>query len=586
VLIGFAPAASSGPVNGKQLELALLPPVSPFGFRALGFRPKELTAESRGLRAGVSRRARRAWSTTMRAMRATLGLLLLWTSAFSLMKGTTLTTEVLAVDGGQIGGVVDRGVRVFKGIPYAAPPIGERRWTAPQPVVPWTDVRDATQFGAECPQTQYPSASVYARPLQPQSEDCLFLNVWTTASGKEQQPVFVWIHGGALTRGSSTSDVRDGVPLARKGVVLVSMNYRLGPLGYVAHPALSAESPQRSSGNYGVLDQIAALRWVQRNIAAFGGDPARVTIGGESAGSWSVNTLVASPLAKGLFIRAIGQSGGRFSRTPHLTEDRGSQQSAEKVGVAFGKALGADSAAALRAIPVDRVIAQAVRTQENVDGWVLPDEIRTLFAEKKHNTVPVIVGSNADEMTTLGGAGNAPATLEELRKRLAQQYGEHAAAFEAAYGVKTEADIAPALLAAGRDTTFSSHMRHWARYTTAAGSQAYLYYFNYTPPHPRARELRAFHASELPYVFNVVPSSDPREANFAYADSDRRLAEAMSNYWINFIKTGNPNGSTLPRWPVYDMASEPYLEFGATIKTGEHLLKRELDFLELALARK
>jgi para-nitrobenzyl esterase len=525
----------------------------------------------------------------MRSMRATVPfvLTLVWLSALLSMNAAThAESEVVRVDGGEIGGAVDRGVRVFKGIPFAAPPVGELRWKPPQPVRPWTGVRDASQFGAECPQTQYPSSSVYVHPLQPQGEDCLFLNVWTTAKANERQPVFVWVHGGALTRGSSISDIRDGVPLARKGVVLVSLNYRLGALGYLAHPALSAESPHRSSGNYGVLDQIAALQWVQKNIAAFGGDPSRVSIGGESAGSWSVNALVASPLAKGLFIRAIGQSGGRFSRTPHLTEDRGSQQSAENAGRAFANALAADSASALRVLPVERVIAQAIRTQENVDGWVLPDEIRTLFADRKHNNVPVIVGSNADEMTSLGGGGNAPTTMEEFRKRLAQQYGEHAAAFETAYGVKSEADIATALLAVGRDTTFSSHMRSWARMTAAAGSPAYLYFFTYAPPHPRARELRAFHASELPYVFNVVPSSDPREQGFSYTDRDRTLANAMSDYWVNFIKTGNPNGKGLPQWPAYSADSEPYLEFGSTIKAGQHLLKRELDFLETALARR
>ena len=501
------------------------------------------------------------------------------------MTVTTAPTETVRVEGGQIVGTLDRGVRVFKGIPYAAPPVGALRWRPPQPVVPWSGVRDASQYGAECPQTQYQGGSVYIRPLQPQSEDCLFLNVWTTATAGGRLPVFVWIHGGGLTRGSSTSDVRDGVPLALKGVVLVSLNYRLGALGYLAHPELSAESPHKSSGNYGVLDQIAALEWVQKNIAAFGGDPGRVTIGGESAGAWSVNTLLASPLAKGLFIRAIAQSGGRFSRTPHLTEDRGSQQSAERVGLAFVKNLGAASLAELRALPAEKILAPAIRVQENVDGWVLPDEIRTVFAEKKQNNVPVIVGSNADEMTTLGGAANAPTTLEEFRKRIAQLYGDSVAEFESAYGVKSEADITRALLAGSRDTTFSSHMRTWARMTTAAGTNAFLYFFSYVPPHPRANELRAFHASEIPYVFNVVPSSDPREAGFAYSDRDRALAAAMSDYWVNFIKTGNPNGSGLIEWPAYDFAKEPHLEFGATIKADTQLLKRELDFIDKAFAR-
>jgi para-nitrobenzyl esterase len=494
--------------------------------------------------------------------------------------------EVVRTENGQVRGFTDRGVRVFKGIPYASAPVGMLRWKPPQPAASWTGVRDALSYGAECPQTQYPGASVYIRPLQPQSEDCLFLNVWTTASAGDERPVLVWIHGGALTKGSGISDVRDGVPLAKKGVVLVSMNYRLGALGYLAHPELTAESPQKASGNYGVLDQIAALTWVQKNISAFGGDPARVTIGGESAGSWSVNTLVASPLAKGLFIRAVGASGGRFSRTPHLTDDRGSQISSEKVGLAFAKTLGAASLAEMRALSAATIAAAAVRTQETVDGWVLPDEIRTIFAEKRHHNVPVIVGSNADEMTSLGGGANAPATLEEFRKRIAQQYGELAPQFEEAYGVRTERDIVPALLAAGRDTTFSSHMRTWARMTTAAGSKAYLYYFAYQPPHPRAKELRAFHASEIPYVFNVVPSSDPREAGFAYTERDYALAKTMSDYWVNFITTGSPNGQGLTEWPAYDVEREPYLEFGNSVAVKNHLLKRELDFLEKALARR
>ena len=477
------------------------------------------------------------------------------------------------------------GARVFKGIPYAAPPVAGLRWKPPQPIVSWTGVRDASAFGAECPQTQYPSTSIYVRPLQRQSEDCLFVNVWTTATASARQPVLVWIHGGALTRGSGISDTRDGVPLARKGVVLVSLNYRLGPLGYLAHPELSAESPHRSSGNYGVLDQIAALQWVQKNIAAFGGDPARVTIAGESAGSWSVNTLVASPLAKGLFIRAIGESGGRFTRTPQLREDAG-MPSAESVGLALAKAVGADSLAALRSVSADTLVAAAgFRSQETVDGWVLPDEIRSIFAAKRHNNVPVIVGSNANEMTSLGGSALAAKSVDDFKKRVTQLYGEHASELALAYGVKTDADAPAATLALARDTTFSWHMRQWARATVDAGSNAFLYFFSHTPPSPRAAELGAFHAGEIPYVFNVIPSTDPREAGFTYTDTDRTLADTMSNYWINFVKSGNPNGPGLPEWPAYQRNTERYLEFAHPIKTGTKLLAGELDALDKALTQ-
>jgi len=477
--------------------------------------------------------------------------------------------DTVTVDGGRIAGTVDRGVRVFKGIPYAAPPVGPLRWRPPQAVVAWNGVRDASAFGAECPQTQYPAGSVYIRPIQTQSEDCLFLNVWTAAKAGDRKPVLFWIHGGALTKGSGISDTRDGVPLARKGVVLVSLNYRLGPLGYLAHPELTAESPQHSSGNYGVLDQIAALKWVQKHIAAFGGDPAAVTIAGESAGSWSVNTLVASPLARGLFIRAIGESGGRFDRTPLLNADRPVLPSAESVGVALARAAGAGSLAELRAVPADKLIEiSPFRAQENVDGWVLPDEIKTIFARKRHNNVPVIVGSNANEITSLLPGGRTP------------QGQPMSDEMKAAYGVTGDADAADALLASLRDTVFSLHMRSWARATVDAGSKAYLYYFTHVPPSPRARELKAFHAGELPYVFNVVPSKDPREAGFAYTDVNTRLADAMSSYWVNFATTGDPNGPGLPQWPVYNRNDEPYLEFGDTITVGHHLLKRELDYQE------
>ena len=497
------------------------------------------------------------------------------------------SNRIIDIEGGQVAGLLDRGVHVFKGIPYAAAPVGDGRWKPPRPVVPWSGVREASTFGHECPQAQYPAGSIFIRPLQPQNEDCLFLNVWTTADAGDQLPVLVWIHGGALTYGSSISDVRDGVPLAQKNVVLVSLNYRLGPLGYFAHPELSAESPQGSSGNYGVLDQIAALQWVQRNIERFGGDPAKVTIAGESAGSWSVNTLMASPLAAGLFRGAIGQSGGRFSRTPHLTDDRGSQASAERVGLTLARTLGADSLSALRQLPAESlVMIDGFRSQENVDGWVLPDEIRSIFEGGRHHNVPMIVGSTADEMSPFDLTQTAPRSIEELRRWTSKQFRDLASEFEVAYDVRSDTDAVRAFAEAARDTTFSSHMRNWARLVTAAGSKAFLYFFSYAPPAPQRGTLGAFHAGEIPYVFNVIPSTDPREAGFRYTDDDRRLADRMSSYWVNFVAAGDPNGPGLPFWMPYDPLTEPYLEFGAQITSGTHLLKPQLDFLDQALARR
>jgi para-nitrobenzyl esterase len=486
--------------------------------------------------------------------------------------------EAVSIADGRLIGITTDGVRSFRGIPYAAPPVGNLRWRPPQPSPMWEKPLDASTFGPECPQTQYPDGSVYIRPMRPLSEDCLTLNVWTTAKAGDNRPVFVWIHGGALTRGSSISDVRDGVPLAKRGIVLVSVNYRLGALGYLAHPELTAESPQHASGNYGVLDQIASLKWVQRNIAAFGGDPAKVTIGGESAGSWSVNTLVASPLAKGLFIRAIGESGGRFAGTPWLREDRPGMPSAENVGLALAKAVGATTLKDLRALPAEKLLdVPGFRTQETVDGWVLPAEARTIFLERRHNNVPVIVGQNLNEMTSLSGTRGMPTDMEGYRQRIRAQFGDLAGEFDRAYGVKSAQDIQDALLASARDTVFSVHMRAWARAAVNSDSKAYLYLWSHVPPSPRSRELGAFHASELPYVFNALKSGDAREAGFAWTAADQQLADQISSYWVNFITTGNPNGKDLPVWPAYDLAIEPYLNLGDPVRAGNHLFKAELD---------
>jgi para-nitrobenzyl esterase len=493
------------------------------------------------------------------------------------------STETIKVDGGLIAGTATDGVRSYKGIPFAAPPVGDLRWKPPQPVVAWQGVRQATDYGADCPQAPYPAGSLYASAPRPQSEDCLFLNVWTAAKSGERRPVMVWIHGGALTRGSGATRTYDGTSFARKGVVLVTINYRLGPLGYLAHPELTAESPNHSSGNYGVLDQIAALKWVQKNIVSFGGDPKRVTIFGESAGSWSVNVLVASPLTRGLFHRAIGESGGQFGPGAYLKEDRNKLTSGEKVGAAFAKAVGADSIKALRAVPAEKIVelfnsdgeARKFRTQPLVDGWVLPDEIRNIFAQGKQNDVPVIVGSNANEMTTLTNPAQVPKTIADYRKRVEPQYGEMLSEFEGAYPVKSDADVPAAWLASLRDVTFTLPMRTWARMTGTGKSKAYLYYFTHVPPNPNSKYLGAYHAGEIAYVFNNLNRQNP-----LLQEADSKLADTMCSYWVNFAIKGDPNGNGLPKWTPYNRDAEPYMDFGEKVQVRNHLLKEQLDFLE------
>jgi para-nitrobenzyl esterase len=480
-------------------------------------------------------------------------------------------SDVVKVDGGQISGVSENGVRVFKGIPFAAPPVGALRWKAPQPVMPWSGVKSADAFGAECMQLPYPANSPYASEARPTSEDCLYLNVWTTASAAEKRPVMVWIHGGAWTRGSGSTPTYDGEALAKRGVVVVTTNYRLGAFGFLAHADLTAESPQHSSGNYAILDHVAALKWVQRNIAAFGGDPAKVTIFGESAGSWSVNVVQATPLAKGLFRSAIGESGGQFARVTTLAD-------AERAGAALAKSLGADSLSALRAVPAEKLSAvPAFRTGVNVDGYVLPEDVRSIFDAKKQSNVPVIVGSNANEWTTLSNPAQFPKTVEAYHKYLESQFGDGARQLDEAYPVKTDADINDAMLALGRDRTFTLEMRTWARMVTAAGKSAFVYQFSHVPPSPRAKEWGAYHASEISYVFGNL-----RGRGFTYTDADRQLSDQMSRYWVNFATTGDPNGKSLPMWKPYDAANEPYLDLGDSVQVKQHLLKAQLDALERA----
>lgn len=500
------------------------------------------------------------------------------------MPSALTKANTVSVDGGRITGLAFDKVRIYKGVPFAAPPVGNLRWKPPHPVTAWKGIRACDSYSPECPQVPYPNDSIYSRPSAPQSEDCLYLNVWTAAGqADEKQAVMVWIHGGALDRGSGSSPFYEGCRLAGKGVVVVTFNYRLGVFGYLAHPALTEESDQNSSGNYGVLDQIAALKWIQRNIGQFGGDPDNVTIFGESAGSWSVNTLVASPLAKNLFHRAIGQSGALFGPTLPLKSVGENEDSAEKLGQAFAQATGAQSMTDLRQFSAAKLIevftetseGKTFRSRPNVDGWVLPTAIREIFESGKQTDVPTLIGSNADEWTAFIHPDALPKNLDTFRNINRKRFGDSIQTFEDVYAVEGGDDIQRSYLESYRDEWFTLPMRRWARHCESRGSATYLYFFAHVPPTKQRDYLGAYHAAEIPYVFQNLDS-----VRTSYDEHDDRIAELMSNYWVSFAKTGNPNCNGQPTWRPYDRKSESYLRIGQKTEIKQHLLEQQLDFLE------
>ena len=482
-----------------------------------------------------------------------VGLLLL------VRPGIAAIPDQVRVEQGLLSGVAgaSAGVRVFKGIPFAAAPVGDLRWLAPQPPTPWTGVRAADKPSANCMQRAANGGAFppYGgdRSATTMSEDCLYLNVYTAAvSAAAKQPVMVWIHGGAWTSGAGV--IYQGEDLARKGVVVVTVNYRLGVFGFLAHPELTKESAHHSSGNYALLDQIAALRWVSKNIAAFGGDPSRVTIFGESAGSWSVHNLVGSPLAKGLFHRAIGESGARFSITTTLAE-------AEQAGVKFAESIGAPTLAALRATSADALQGAAgFQSVSNADGWVLPATMAEIFAAGKQNDVPVLIGSNRDEGSIFTSESTTTDNFKESTRR---RFGEDADAVLKLYPASSNQEARRAQANLMRDQTFGWEMRTWARLQQTAKSKVFLYYFTQVPPLPNAEWLGAQHGAEIPYAMNWPNGS--QAANAAWTDADRKFAEQVSSYWVNFAATGDPNGKGLPAWPAYSRAAERAFELGPTI---------------------
>lgn len=490
------------------------------------------------------------------------------------------------VSGQRVGSSSD--VRVYKGIPYAAPPVGQNRWKPPQPVKPWEGVRAALEYGPSCPQHNV-LERLYGGKLGPTSEDCLYLNVWTPAKrADERLPVMVWIHGGGYTAGSGSSQYYEGTNLARQGVVVVTFNYRLGIFGFFAHPLLSQESPQGVSGNYGLLDQIAALQWVKRNIAAFGGDPNRITIFGESAGAGSVCYLMVSPLAKGLFHRAIAQSGSAFGQNRHLKQSWYGQEPAERVGQRAAERLGCDKAddplAALRAKSSDELLAitgaglgtggaGTFSFGPIVDGWAVPDDPGAIFEAGRQHPVPLIVGSNADEGTIFlltSPVGDADA----FRGMIRSAFGDRSGEVLALYPITETTDVRALMNRFVTDSRFVAPARFFARMQSRV-SRAYLYHYTWVMPNPRGAQLGAFHASEIPLIFGNRDVTTLTEEQWQKGPS-----AALMGYWVQFARAGDPNLKGLPAWPPYDPASDRYMEFGTEVVVRAHLRKEACDLFE------
>ncbi len=460
----------------------------------------------------------------------------------------------------------DPSVTVFKGLPYAAPPVGDLRWRAPKPPLAWQGVRQAGKFSASCIQNIVEERKPWTHEFMSHdavSEDCLYLNIWTAAkSAGEKRPVFVYIHGGGFNEGSGSIAAYDGEGLARKGLVMVTINYRVGLFGFFSHPELTRESDHNASGNQGLLDMLAALEWIHDNIAAFGGDPSRVTVAGQSAGSMAVHALAASPLAKGLIDRGIAESGGSA-----LGGSSRKLADAEADGVRFAADKGARSLAELRAMTVEQLTARppvpagsrggrgaGFRFGPIVDGYLLPAPIDEIVAQGRHNDIPILTGANADE----GGASPHPTvTLAAFQSRARQRFGDFAEAFLKLYPAAGDQEAGQANNDSSRDQQrVSIYVWAQARAKTTK-SKIYTYFWTHVLPGPDAGTYGAFHTSEVPYALNTLYNSDR-----PFTDLDHKIAALMSSYWANFARTGNPNGKGLPLWPAVGDKPDTTMQIG------------------------
>ncbi|HEV2081063.1 MAG TPA: carboxylesterase family protein [Brevundimonas sp.] len=492
---------------------------------------------------------------------------------------------VVATTAGAVRGAAEGEVRTFKGIPYGAPPTGEMRWRPPLPAVKWDGVREATAYGPACMQPTPGLPSVYSQDIRPFSEDCLSLNVFAP-QGAKGAPVMVWIHGGSLIAGSSKEPLYDGVRLAREGVIVVTINYRLGVLGFLAHPELSAESPAGISGNYGLMDQVLALQWVRDNVAAFGGDPSNVTVAGESAGGLSVMYLMASPYARGLFHRAIVQSGYMIS-SPELKQARFGAPSAEEAGAVLTRRLQLPSLRAMRAMDpqaiTDAAPANGFVSLGVVDGKVLPDQLVTIFDQGGQAPVPVLAGFNAGEarslrMLTPALPGDAAAYEAAIRDR----YGDMADDFLRLYPAS---DMEQSILAATRDALYGWTSERLVRSQTARGLPAYLYLFDHDYPAAAAAGLRAFHASELPYMWGNRDRTPSRWPAIPDTQAEADLSAAMIDYWLGFVRAGVPRAGEAAAWPAYG-AERAYMLFDGRPQARVALFPGMFDLHERTMCRR
>jgi len=486
---------------------------------------------------------------------------------------------------GKVEGLIEGKVRVFKGIPYVLPPVGAARWRPPSPMPRWKGVRRVTEFGAACLQPKPTLSNIYTRDPMPMSEDCLTLNIWTPIDARNA-PVFFWIYGGALVGGASREPFYNGTRLAEQGIVVVSINYRLGVLGWLAHPELSAESPLGVSGNYGLLDQIEALRWVQHNIGSFGGDPSNVTIAGESAGALSVMYLMAAPSARGLFAKVIAESAYMISM-PELKQTKYGSPSAEESGTKLAAALHASNIAALRAMDAAKLAEAAPSAMyfpwPTIDGHVLPRQLVDVFDRGEQAPVPLLAGFNSGEIRSLRVlAPPPPATASEYETTIRERYLDLADEFLRLY---PSTNLQESVWATTRDALYGWTAQRLVIKQTALGQPSFLYFFDHGYPAEEVAGLHAFHASELPYVFGTFDSTPPLWPKIPATPEEAKLSDAMIGYWSSFARTGQPRAANEPDWTAFG-SKGAYMAFADAPHPLEHLMPGMYDLNEEVVCRR